>query len=228
VFWLADAGLTVHELAWDDLLAPAAFNAKAFPIVVNAGGEHYVRTLDRDGDVEAALQRYLHEGGLLLTVTTQPFPFYYDETGKANVAAGRLGFPLAGSGGGAAGDVPAGAAVKGWEQPPAGLQLTFVADAQALPSVPARAAFPDSGDQRWRPASRDLLAADDVYLPLVRLQDQTGRAYGDAIAYVEHRSSEPRGARNLYVWMRMPEVLGENALYFDLFRLAAAKLPADR
>ena len=223
-FWLADTGVAIKELSWEELLDPQVFNAKALPLVLNAAGEGYVRSLKADGDVERALVRYLGEGGLLMTIPFQPYPFYYDETGQPNLAAGRLGFPIAGSGAGQRDDLPEGANVRGWEQPPAGAELTFHVDTQALPGVPATAPFPAAGDQRWRPATQALVAKGDVYLPLARLTDAAGKWYGDGIAYVEHKTSAPKNGKNLYVWMRMPEVLGAEEALFALFQFAAGKV----
>jgi len=94
-------------------------------------------------------------------------------------------------------------------------------DGEQLPGLPATAAFPASGDRRWRPATEALTAPGDVYLPLARLSDAAGHASGDGIVYVEHRDSEPKGGRNLYVWMRMPDVLGTHATLLSIFRFAA-------
>lgn len=221
VFWLADVGLALQELSWQDVLDPQVLDVKRLPLLLYAGDEHYVRTGHQDGDVEAALQRYLAGGGLLMAFCHEPYPFFYDETGKPNIAAGRLGFPILGSGRGRRGESQNGAAVQAWESPPRGVGLMFHVDRQRLPGLPATAAFPATGDQRWRPATEALLATGDVYLPLARLTDAEGRVYGDGIAYVEHRESAPKGGRNLYVWMRMPDLLGTNETLLSIFRFAA-------
>ena len=61
---------------------------------------------------------------------------------------------------------------------------------------------------------------------LARLVDAQGRHYGDGIAYVHHRSSAPKGGRNLYVWQRMPELLGVDRLLLEVLRIAAEKAKA--
>lgn len=195
--------------------------------MVSASGEHYLRTVKAEGDVDAALQRYLREGGFLVAIPFQPFPFYYDDASKKPVvAAGRLGFPIAGSGAAQRDDIPEGARVKGWETPPEEAKLTFRIDTRALPGLPAELPFPASGDLRWRPATSALVAKEDVYLPLAELRDAAGKPYGDGIVYVEHKASEPRGGKNLYVWMRMPDLLGEDDLLYALFCFAGEKLGA--
>jgi len=191
---------------------------------VHAAGERYLQTFREQGDIERALLRYLREGGLLVVVPHQPFPFYYNEKGETEVAAGRLGLPIAGSGANQRDDVPAQAQVRGWEEPPAGVKLSFHLDTNALPGLPEQAAFPSSGDRRWRPATRGLTAEGDVYLPLAELKDDAGNSYGDGIVYVEHRASEPRGAKVIYVWMRMPDILDRDDLFFALFRFAGARI----
>ena len=225
-FWLAETGVAVRELTWAELLDPAVFSAKAVPLALYAAGERFVQSLNEKRDVERALERYLGEGGLLMAVSSQPFPFYYNEDGDAVVAAGRLGFPIAGSGVQARDDIPEGAEVAGWETPPQGVELTFSVDTEALPGLPDTVPFPSSGDQRWRPATPASVAKDDVYVPLARLEDAKGKFYGDGIVYIEHKASAPRNGKNLYVWMRMPETLGLNESLFAVFRFAAQKLGA--
>ena len=69
----------------------------------------------------------------------------------------------------------------------------------------------------------DNLDEQDLYIPLATLKDQTGRSWGDGIAYIHHQISEPRGGKALYVWMRMADVVDRNRLLFELFRSAAEK-----
>lgn len=223
VFWLADLGVSLRELNWHDALDPAVLDAKRLPILLVAGGEQYVRTVHQDGDVETALRRYLQGGGLLMAFSHEPYPFFYDETGRPNVAAGRLGFPILGSGRPRRSGPSERTFVRAWESPPPGVELTFHVDRQRLPGLPATAAFPAGGDRRWRPATEALAAPGDRYLPLASLRDAAGNGYGDGIAYVEHRESEPKGGRNLYVWMRMPDVLGANETLLAIFRFAAGE-----
>ena len=220
VFWLAEAGVQLEELTWDDVLDPAALNAKRLPVVLNAAAEHYVQTLNEDGDVDKAILRYLGEGGTLVAMTTQPFPFYYNQDGEAVASAGKFGFPICGSGAMGRRDVPADASSKGWEEPPAGVKLQFRIDTQRLPGLPETVPFPTAGDLRWRPASAAGLEEGDVYVPLARLGGANGKHYGDGIVYVHHRPTAPRGGRNLYVWKSMTDVLDADELFFQLFRLA--------
>jgi glycoprotein endo-alpha-1,2-mannosidase len=223
-FWLADTGLDLRELAWEELLEPEKFSARALPIAVYAAGERYVETVREQGDVERALQRYLREGGLLVVIPHGPFPFYYNEKGETVVAAGRLGLPIAGSGALQRADVPAQAAVRGWEEPPAGAKLTFHLDTEALPGLPDSLPFPDRGDLRWRPATGALTAERDLYHPLAELRDEDGNSYGDGIVYLEHKAGALENGKVLYVWMRMPDILGADELFSALFRFAAERI----
>ena len=63
-----------------------------------------------------------------------------------------------------------------------------------------------------------------MYLPLAELRDDAGNSYGDGIVYVKHRASEPRAAKIIYVWMRMPDILDRDDLFFALFSFAAARI----
>ena len=219
VFWLAEAGVAIKELAWSDLLDPAIFNAKKLPVVLNAAAEHYTQTLKRDGDVDAAILRYLGEGGTLVAMTTQPFPFYYNQEGEPVVSAGKFGFPVCGSGALGRDDAPQQPHLRGWEEPPAGVKLAFKLDTKHLAGLPGQVPFPAAGDQRWRPAWSHGLQEGDLYLPLARLVDGKGAHLGDGIAYIQHRNTAPRGGRDLYVWERMADLVDADELFFQLFRL---------
>ncbi len=207
VFWLADAGLSIREVTPEEIVDAARFSGEAFPIAIYASHERYQNTVHEDGDVDTALQAYLREGGMLVCVSSGPFPFYSTEEGPVNAAI-RLGLPVK----------------QGWERPPEGSSPTFDIDTALLPGLPPSVDFPKAGDLRWRPAGRDLLAERDVYTPLARLRDANGDSLGDGIAYVERVASEPVGAKTLYVWMRMPDALGADTLYPALFRFALDRL----
>ncbi len=222
VLWLADAGVEVKDLDWAELLDAERFNVKNFPVLVYARDEHYVQTVHQKGDVDEALLRYLREGGLLMALPTFPFPFYYNEVKEPVVSAARFGFPIGGSGAFGRADVDPQAVFRGWETPPADVKLSFRVDANVLPG--AAGPFPDAGDRRWRPCNRAVLPEGDVYLPIAELVDEQGRSYGDAIAYIEHKVSPPQNGKNIYMWMRMPDVLGAETVWFGLFRLAAEKM----
>ena len=49
-------------------------------------------------------------------------------------------------------------------------------------------------------------------------------AYGDGMAYVEHRTPPLQGGRTIYVWMRMSDVVGEGRLLGDILMFAAANM----
>lgn len=215
-FWLAETGVPIRELTWTEVVDPAVFNAADLPLVLFAGSEHYVRTANQEGDVLRALQRYLSEGGFLLVMPYMPYPFFIDETGKPNNAAAQVGVPIAGS----SAPRSAGPSARNWETPPADVQLAFQVDAQQLPGLPASAPFPNTGDLRWRPATRTLVADEDRYVPLATLRDIQGRTYGDGIALVEHQTGPLKGGRTLYVWMRMPELLGPEATFEAVLTVA--------
>jgi hypothetical protein len=212
-FWLLDAGLFVRELSWADVTDPKIFNPQNFPLVFHAGGERYSANGRGTNDVVPALQHYLAQGGFLVSLPNQPFPFYYDDaTGNPRVVANQIGLPVQ----------------QGWEQPPANAKLTFRFNAQVLPGLAPSAPFPAAGDLRWRPASRAVVGRDDVYLPLASLVDADGSALGDGMAYVEHRHPPLRGGRTLYVWMRMGDIVGEEKLLAAVFAFAGGKITAPK
>ncbi|MFW6169763.1 MAG: endo-1,3-alpha-glucanase family glycosylhydrolase [Planctomycetota bacterium] len=217
VFWLAEAGVALDELSWRDVTSPDRFNARKFPVVLYAGYEDYRRTHSDQGDVDQHVTRYLKEGGMLVAMPSGPFPFYYNQKGETVNSAARFGLPVM-SGVGNPVNAPT-----GWETPPEGLDFTFHFQTEKLEGISATAPFPEEGDARWRPISDQSLKDEDVYIPLATLRDDTGRYWGDGIAYVEHRATAPPGGKGLYVWMRMPDVVDRHQLLFELFRFVAEK-----
>ena len=217
LFSLVDAGVPLRELTWDDVVSAEEFNARRYPIVVYAGYENYRQTLREEGDIDRSLIRYLEQGGLLMALPGGPFPFYYNERGAAVVSAGRFGLPIR-SGTGDPQQAPT-----GWEDPPVGLEFSLQFNSDVLKDLPAKVALPLDGDQRWRPITHQGLQEGDIYLPLATLTDQTGRYWGDAMAYCEHKATAPKNGKCLYAWMRVVDLADRNKILYELLRLAAAK-----
>jgi len=220
VFRLAEWGVPLRELSWQQVADRDLFTAEKFPIVVYACGERYTQSAVEEGDVDRALTRFLKDGGLLVALSSGPFPFFYNEKGRVVCSAQKLGFPILGAGGGAG---TGKLLVGGWENPPPGRELRFEIDCDTLDSLPGALPFPGTGDLRWRPCTSHTVVDEDHYLPLARLVDEDGNIYGDGIAYIEHNVSEPRGGKNLYAWMRMMDSEKGDAVLLSLFEFAAKK-----
>ncbi len=202
-----------RQLTWQQVADLTAADAGRIPLLLDTGGETYRRSATSPGDVDQGLARYLRSGGCLMVLPSGPMPFHYDRDGKTVGNAEKLGLPLSVSG-------PAG----GWEDPPQGVKLTFHADHQALPHVPAEFPFPAAGDLRWRPLVRSRLAPGDVVVPLVELRDSDGNDYGLAAAYVEHHVTEPKGARIIYAWFGLLDMPQGEALLYDLYGFVGGRL----
>jgi hypothetical protein len=192
-------------VSWEQVARWTAAAAKELPVLIYAADETYRRTVHRPGDVDEGLLRYLRAGGVLVVLPSGPMPFHYDEEGRGVGSSGRLGLPLSVAG-------PDG----GWEEPPEGVELRFVQVGHRLPHVPATFPFPKRGDLRWRPFVRSRLAEGDHVIPLIELRDAEGKHYGDAVAYVEHKASEPKGAKVLYAWFTLLDSPHGQALLHDL------------
>jgi hypothetical protein len=218
---LPEAGLSVilplleaprkpSPVSWEEVAGWDSAAARRYPLVVYAGGETYRRTVERTGDVDDGLVRYLRGGGLLLVLPSGPMPLHYDRQGSVAAASRKLGLPLSISG-------PDG----GWEEPPQGVALEFVPVGGRLPHLPRSFPFPAGGDRRWRPLVRSQLSDDHLVVPLVELRDEEGNHYGDAAAYVEHKAGELEGAKVLYAWFGLLDTRYGEALLYDLFAFAA-------
>ena len=209
-FWLAYCGATVRQLTWSDLIDPHLFNASNFPFVVHAAGEVYTSSVKTTDDVTLSLARYLHEGGFLVSLPVGPWPLHYD--------ASRKNAPYAIT------DKLALGIDNGFEQPTNAVELTFHAKTNVLFGLPATAPFPITGDLRWRPTNRSRVLASEIYVPLVQLQDNTGKSYGDAVSYIEHRTPSLAGGKSVYVWMRTAEAFGPDLFYPSLYQFISTRL----
>jgi hypothetical protein len=107
-----------------DVRAP---DAKTHRLALYASGELYpARELD------GPLAKYLESGGYLLAAPAEPFPFYYEERGRAVAAASKFGLRIG----------------MGFESPSG--RFHFRWKDRTIP-------FPEAGDRRWRPCEGEAL-----------------------------------------------------------------------
>ena len=219
-FWLMEVGADVRPVSWEQVADPAALDATKLPALIWAGGENYIQTVRAPRDVDEALVRYLHQGGLLISMASLPYPFFRTADGDIVVTAPKLGLPLAvGEPGENIARVEPQA--RGFEAPPEGVALTFHVDTQRLKGLPGSIPFPKSGDLRWRPFLGRALPDGNTYVPLIELRDEQGRWWGDAVAYAEYRASEPKGGRVLYMWFGLLDMPIANELLASTFEFLA-------
>ncbi|NSW80277.1 MAG: hypothetical protein HPY54_14730 [Chthonomonadetes bacterium] len=188
-----------------ELVASRTFVPFRFPIALYLGGENYYQTVQEQGDGERAMLNYLQKGGTLLVSPTLPYPFYYNERGTPTVFAPKIGLPISGRGAEGREDYLKGKEVRGWERPPQGVSLRFVRNPnqQVVTNLPQEFPFPSDGDLRWRPMVNIWSEQEAQYTPVLTLIDDTGKEYGEAIALVEFKQGDLRGARILYIWHRL-------------------------
>jgi hypothetical protein len=118
--------------------------------------------------VDKALADCLAGGGFLLVLPSGPWPFYYDESGKAVNRSAQFGLTLR----------------TGWEKL-SDTMLGFIVRNDAIRhfSDPVSSVLPTITDLRWRP----FFPQDHKqYVPLLTMRTGAGDTLGDAIAYVEH------------------------------------------
>ncbi len=199
-WWLLDLGVSMEVLTWDDVVG-GKLTPEKYPILLYCSGEHYRRTVNKTGDVDDALVGYLNAGGFLGAFPGLPWPFYYDENGRAVNRSGQFGLNIRG----------------GWERPPQDSKLRFVQPQRYLRHVPEQFPFPTSGDQRWRTFSADK---DTKHTSLLQLKDGEDKYLGDAIAYAELKG----GGRVVYAWFSLLNGPHAEALLYDVFDFVATKL----
>lgn len=141
-----------------------------------------------------------------------------NEENKPTFLAAKLGFPICGTDdqGGYASDPK----LVGFEKPKPETKVTFVINTNKMKDLPVRLAYPTEGDLRWRPFAGTQLPKGDAYIPLVSLYDSEDNNYGDGVAYIEHKESQPVNGKGVYIWNRGAELLGDQ-LYFDVFSFLA-------
>jgi len=197
--WLLDAGVDVEILSWEQVAG--GVDPGKHQVLLYCAGEHYRRTVKRTGDVDDVLAAYLKAGGSLAVLPALPWPFYYDQDGKAVSQAGRFGVTILG----------------GWERPQSDAKLTFVQPKRLLPHLPGEFAFPASGDLRWRPMFE---SGQTKYVSLLQLRGAEGKYLGDAVAYVELED----GGRVLYAWFGLLNGPYAEAVVHDVFDFLASRV----
>jgi glycoprotein endo-alpha-1,2-mannosidase len=198
-WWLLDLGVDMKLLTWEDVVGDG-LTPQNYAVLLYCAGEHYQRTVRRDGDVDDALAAYLKAGGFLVALPAMPWPFYYDNAGQAVNNSSRFGFTLR----------------MGWEQPPANGGLRFVQPEHLLPHVPEQFPFPTAGDLRWRP----FFAGDQTqHMSLLQLRDGDKKYLGDAVAYAPLDG----GGKILYVCFNLLEGPHSEPLLYDVFDFVAAR-----
>ncbi len=175
-------------LSPQQLVNPSEFSANRSPIALFLGGESYVNGVNRAGDGEDALKRYLDEGGTLVLLSGMPFPLYYalgpGDKAKPDPAMGRLGCPLDNS-------------IE--QNPTEHLTVHLIADQNIFVSLPKEFKYPD-GDPRLRTVARSGITAGSTYVPIYHVTGASGKEYGDAAALVTlAASSNGKRGRIIYI-----------------------------
>jgi len=198
-WWLLDAGVDVEIVSWEQVAG--GVDPAKHRVLLYCAGERYGRTVKRAGDVDDALAAYLKAGGSLTVLPALPWPFYYDQDGKAVSQAGRFGVTIRG----------------GWERPQSDAKLTFVQPKRLMPHVPGEFAFPASGDLRWRAMLEDGQAK---YISLLQLYAGGEKYLGDAVAYAKLKE----GGRIIYAWFGLLNGPYAEAVVYDVFDFLASRL----
>jgi hypothetical protein len=171
-------------LSPDQLIDPAFFNARRFPVALYADGEEYLHTVHTPGDAADAVVRYVHEGGTLLLLAPGPFPMYVARGpgfSRPDPLTVRLGLPL----------------YNAIETPPHDrLAIAMVPGQTVLRGVPPSLPYPP-GDPRLRSIDRRRVPPEAKYTPIYTVRGASGQDYGDAAGLIEFPNG---GGRILYVW----------------------------
>lgn len=193
----AAMGATPVFLTADQLISPLFFNARSFPIAIQAvGDERFIDTYQSPDDGENAYRRYLREGGSLI-VCQYATPFWSElvfEKGEWNARLPQrfwsmsfdLGFETA----------------YGFERPEEPMWLELTAAGQRMwPGVAPRVELNNLSDTRWRSLTPYRSSAAREFMPLAQATRADGTPYdGLAAARIRFLESEYAGARVYYLW----------------------------
>lgn len=189
--YLREKGLgeQLRMLTPEEVIDPQRFNPGQFKACLYLSGERYQRTAKAPADIDRAIRAYREAGGVLVVLSTGPYPFYQDEQGNDVTAGAAYGLILLGNG-----ETEDNAA--GFDQPPAeaGLWLEVKHDALGEANLPERLAFPDEGDRRWRP----MVGSTKGYEPWIRMRDRAGHNLGDAAGWTTRAADGPGAGRTAY------------------------------
>ncbi len=210
--------INAQKQVQDDFLTPDTFD-----LLVNVDGrEHYYHTVKQKADGYKALKGYIEKGGNLL-IMGAGVPFYYGHvrgehrwltTTQGEQIINDLGFDIIMPGeynpGVQSFELP--------EKPWAQLSFVLVTPQCAPPELqhmPAQIEFPLSADCRFRPVEAGDLPEGDAFYPVYKLIDNTGRAYGTAMALIRRNSSTGSPQYITYVCYQLAQAHAEGKRFFD-------------
>ena len=181
----------VTTMTPDQLVNPAYFNAKRFPVTVFAGTEEYINTVHTPNDAGDAVLNYVKDGGTLVLASMLPWPMFYAKgTGTETVGplTGKLGISILNT-------------IE--TEPKEKITVELYAGENVLTDVPASFPYP-AGDPRLRSIDSNAIPAGVKYTPIYKVVGSDGKNYGDAAGLLEFQG----GGRILYIWgglMRSPD-----------------------
>ncbi|MFH1743751.1 MAG: hypothetical protein ABIH23_32505 [bacterium] len=193
--------LRPHEMCDASILNP-----EQYPVLLVAGAEDYIHTVNREGDAKQVLLDYCRSGGTLFIMGPGPFPMFYAAglDGKPiEPFLPQVGVPIIG--------IEDNRSAMGWmihRQEGTGL----------FERLPSRFRFPSGGDRRLRPIDRRQISDYCSYRPLLSVYDEDGTLLGDAAARLTFTDGPQRGFRVFYIWgplLKHPDY--GNDLVLDVF-----------
>ena len=192
-----------HHLERRELVDRSVLNPERYPVLLVAGGEEYLHTMNREGDAKEALMNYVNSGGTLFICGPGPFPMYY--------ARGREGMPsepfLPQVG------IPIITVLD--SRPTMGWMIHREKGADLFSQLPERFPFPTTGDLRLRPINRQQVPESCTYRPLLSVYDEQGELVGDAAAWLTFSTGPQKGLQVFYIWgplLKHPDYAAEITL----------------
>jgi len=159
-----------------------------YDILIYTSGEDYTRSIETNGDVDKRLREYLKSGGILIAVSSGPFPFYYNQFGNKVNKANEVGFSI---------HFPK--------------DLDNKEDTYFKYSDSAKKILENKDDIKidypWDLSFRPSINQDidkGKYYSILKLYDNEGNYYGDGAAYIDYKkgylNSNSEAGSTMYIW----------------------------
>ena len=201
---LTDLKMDSRLLTPEELIDPAIFSVKTYPILLNIDeSETYYKTVKMPNDAYRSLVDFVKQGGCLVHLASG-FPAYYgyelqEQRWRRTTTPPRLNDTLAmkilspgdRSGGALSFELP--------DNSTSELYFELNTNTPYSRGLPARVDFPLNPDARFRPIVPDTTTTSTLFTPIYWLRSVAGQNFGAAMAVIDYSGSGFRPTRTFYV-----------------------------
>ncbi|MBT3377073.1 MAG: hypothetical protein HN742_33555 [Lentisphaerae bacterium] len=184
---------------------PAQLNPDQYAVVVHAGPETFLHTVHKPGDAVNTLKGYIQAGGCLVSAAWG-WPFFYALEAKGQTLTRIKGLPNAQT----CAELKIGINSARCPAPRELPHFELVPGQPVLRHLSSPMPFSRAVGGGYRLATPAGLPEGDIFTPALILRDASGRDHGAVVADIQHRCTEYRNGRVVFLWaniLRMDEGL---------------------